>query len=282
MSRLLVFPFAAMKKSGKHTHRYACAPRHRTRLSIDWLEGRMLLTGIDPLSANLTPNFLAAHALPLTLGTSVTGTIQQGTTTYYQISPDSNGLLAARLGANGFHTRITLLDANANVLAQSDAQSLTMPTSVLQQHVLAGTEYLAVQSIDGSGMFTVTANLAPMSDPTVSVPDRFPSNFAAVAQGDFNGDGIPDLVTASGVHLGAGDGTFGPVVSGSALADLAQNPSSIVVGQFFGTKNLDVAVSVRNTNQILLLPGKGDGTFGAPVTINLPAGSRPSAIGAGT
>src|SRR5207253_2884043 len=54
--------------------------------------------------------------------------------------------------------------------------------------------------------------LAPLSFDTGSGP-------AAVALADFNGDGIPDLVTADSgsstisVLLGKGDGTFGPARS---------------------------------------------------------------------
>ncbi len=67
----------------------------------------------------------------------------------------------------------------------------------------------------------------------------------AIATGDFNGDGKPDLATANWVDntvsilLGKPDGTFAPKVDYATGA----RPASVVVGDFNGDGKLDLAVT---------------------------------------
>ena len=106
-----------------------------------------------------------------------------------------------------------------------------------------------------------------------SVTPNFPY---AIAEGDFNGDGIPDLVaiedTPAGGQIlstwrGNGDGTFTEMAGGQSLSGM----DSLVVGDFNNDGKLDVAaVGVNNSNVYIFL-GNGDGTFAAP--IEFPVGS---------
>jgi len=90
-------------------------------------------------------------------------------------------------------------------------------------------------------------------------------DFALIATGDFNGDGIPDFVTPNyfedggspTILLGKGDGTF--TFSKVTSFTLDYFPTSVLVADFNGDGVLDLAFSDLNGVEIAL--GNGDGTF---------------------
>jgi len=105
----------------------------------------------------------------------------------------------------------------------------------------------------------------------------------ALATGDFNGDGHPDLVVANqtdgtiSILLGVGDGTLGTqtpitIPAGAAPA----SPSAVAVGDFNDDGAADIAVTDSANNSVLILLGNGDGTFRAPVSY--PTGNVPVAL----
>jgi len=106
----------------------------------------------------------------------------------------------------------------------------------------------------------------------------------ALAIGDFNGDGHPDLVVANqgdgtiSILLGVGDGTFGtqtPIaIPGGTLPSA---PSAVAVGDFDGDNNLDIAVTDSANSKVAILLGNGDGTFKVPVTYTTEIGASPVA-----
>lgn len=98
---------------------------------------------------------------------------------------------------------------------------------------------------------------------------------AAIAVGDFNGDGKIDIAVANtgsgnvSILLGNGDGTFQTATNYSA----GNSPTDIAVRDFNGDGKLDLAVFQSGANggavSVSILLGNGDGTFQAPKTLAL-------------
>jgi hypothetical protein len=107
----------------------------------------------------------------------------------------------------------------------------------------------------------------------------------AIAVGDINGDGRPDLVVANdgygnipgkvGVLLGLGDGTFGPVKEYGA----GVNPFSIALGDFNGDGNPDVVVTDETQLRVEVLLNDGQGGFYPAVAY--PTGQNPFSVAVG-
>jgi hypothetical protein len=121
----------------------------------------------------------------------------------------------------------------------------------------------------------------------------------ALASGDFNNDGQPDMVVVNqsdntvSVLLGKLDGTFAPHVDYAT----GPAPTAVVVGDFNLDGNLDIAVANQNcvsqalphelmpvlacgNGSVSILLGNGDGTFGPHIDFD-PGGVLPVAISAG-
>jgi hypothetical protein len=110
--------------------------------------------------------------------------------------------------------------------------------------------------------------------------------------GDFNGDGKTDAIAiqpGSAGHnatscvapdaqllsfLGSGDGRFQP--KGTALALGVSGAGAGATGDFNSDGNLDIILPYNcNPTGLLFLPGHGDGTFGAPIALNVQGGNNP-------
>ena len=104
----------------------------------------------------------------------------------------------------------------------------------------------------------------------------------AIAVGDFNRDGHPDLAFANygtpgaaGLLFNTGDGTFGEAVS----YPVGNSPESIAVGDFNGDGAPDLVVSNIDDNTISVLLNIGRGAFRSQVTYA--AGRSPNTVTVG-
>ena len=98
----------------------------------------------------------------------------------------------------------------------------------------------------------------------------------AVRIGDFNRDGLLDLVVANmnddtlSILLGNGEGTFTP----AATLDAGLYPFYLAVADFNGDGIADVAATNEGDSTVTVMLGNGDGTFTpAPTLLQLPPGS---------
>jgi hypothetical protein len=146
---------------------------------------------------------------------------------------------------------------------------------VTSQQSIAATVKLG----NGTGQFT-TAGFVEFTFPT------YPSG-PVIAIGDFNSDGIPDILAGSlyydqlgprpmELRLGLGNGSFGPASTVPLIAAV----TSIVLFDVEGDGDLDALVSDFYFSDVKLLVSRGDGTFeDARVASSSIAGTGALALG---
>lgn len=102
---------------------------------------------------------------------------------------------------------------------------------------------------------------------------------------DLNADGDLDLVVANNnsnnvsVLLGAGDGSFGATVDYPAGSHSGGAIQGFAVADLTGDGVPDLALPSLGTDDVALLVGAGDGSFGAPISLS--AGDAPRSVAAG-
>lgn len=153
--------------------------------------------------------------------------------------------------------------------------------------------FLAVADLDGSGRDDLVTTL--LHDRRVSIllhreEDAFgPRTFSfaddvgnadAIEAGDFDGDGVLDLIVASSfpdqvnLYLGLGGAEY----AGAIVTELPGRPRDLVTGDFDGNGHRDLALAVEPNGAAVLL-GNGDGTFESQPKLISGAGARSITVG---
>lgn len=107
----------------------------------------------------------------------------------------------------------------------------------------------------------------------------------AIAVGDFNGDGKLDVAVANfdnedlSILLNDGSGNFNQ--ANNAPIHIGHHPTAVLVADFSLDGKLDIAVTNADDNDVVILLGKGDGTFSTAPNSPLTTGARPVALAVG-
>src|SRR5439155_24471611 len=101
-----------------------------------------------------------------------------------------------------------------------------------------------------------------------------------LVSGDLNHDGHPDVVMGGDsisvvVELGLGDGSFGTAVK----VGVTKAPVDVVIADFDGDGNLDLASLSRRAGTLTVRLGLGDGSFAAGTDVFV--GGSPVALAVG-
>ncbi len=140
--------------------------------------------------------------------------------------------------------------------------------------VVADTGSISDTSDEGALYVLLNQGNGSFGQPTVYLAGALPG---ALAIGDMNGDGKPDLVVFDtqglGVMLGNGDGTFQPAI----YTNTAFGATSIVIADLNGDGEADLIMgSCCGSTEVTYFQGNGDGTF--QPAFYMSAGSSPASV----
>jgi uncharacterized repeat protein (TIGR01451 family) len=175
-------------------------------------------------------------------------------------------------GATGkvtFRDGVNLLGVAPIVGNQATFKTVLLPAGVRALIAFYEGDSTHATSASVAKPFTITAE--PGSGFAPAINASVGSGASGLAIGDFNLDGIPDLVTANSsnsisILIGNGDGSFKP----SANITLTASAAGVAVSDFNGDGKPDLAVA-SPSGSVFILVGNGDGTFQSPASY--PAGN---------
>jgi probable HAF family extracellular repeat protein/uncharacterized repeat protein (TIGR03803 family) len=169
-----------------------------------------------------------------------------------------------------------------------DGQATLTSTLLPAGAVAVSARYVGDDSTSLSALWveTVVTRAAGGFVPAAGTPINVGANPEALALGDFNNDGIADVVVSNGdtvsVLLGDGTGGFAPTTGSPLIAGVL--PVSVAVGDFTNDGNADIAVASYGSsggNGVSILTGDGHGGFVASGSSPIAAGTTPNVVAAG-
>jgi hypothetical protein len=187
----------------------------------------------------------------VTVGAKTSGSNPVGFTAV--LRGDGTGAFPTRNFSQGGDVRRSLVLADLN----GDSK-LDLATADSGREDFPGKAWVGLG--DGTGCFGVCGGGSFTADAGVGT--------TSIARGDFNGDGLSDLVTANyesdDVTVFLGNGT-GSLPTGQSFP-AHDGPVGVNVGDFDGDGRQDLAVANAVSQDVSVLPGSGTGSFGAPLT----------------
>jgi len=124
-----------------------------------------------------------------------------------------------------------------------------------------------------NGFYVTLSNLNGSYQAPVFYAPPYQGNPSAVALGDFNGDGKVDVAEVEDTHdyyifLNSGNGKLAP--SWNFATQSTSRNDAIATADFNHDGKLDLVIVsvIPGQTQLEILPGKGDGTFSAPVVFD--------------
>jgi hypothetical protein len=222
----------------------------------------MLLACASATAANPTAVALAASANPALLGTTVRLTAT--------ISPSS------ATGSVTFYDGVARLGTSAVSSGQASFSTRLLPCCVQSLTARYSGDSINAASVSSK----LAQNIVVPAQSGVGAPANYSTgaNPQSIAVGDFNGDGIPDLVVANAgeltvsVFLGMGNGLFQP----GQLFSSGSDPYAVAVADLNGDGIADLVVANSADSTVSVLLGVGNGTFQNPVAY--PTGADPVSI----
>ena len=200
---------------------------------------------------------------------------------------NGDGKLDLAVAEAGGSTTVSLLLGNGNGTFQAPLQ---IPAGGEALSIAAGhfhnPNILDLVTLD-EGQNSVTVLLGN-GNGTFKPPVSYPvgQGPSSVAVGDLRGNGITDLVVTNAddntvsVLLGNGNGTFRPAVNYSMTdnTSVADFPNFVTLGSLRNNGPLDIVMTNFGSSNVTVLPGNGNGTFGAPVHLDAGVGNGSAAI----
>jgi len=177
----------------------------------------------------------------------------------------------------------TILESNPVAMVSANFRNMTFSTAVNSR---ASEVDLAVVNKNSNSVSILLSSVDLAGNVTLAEAPNSPFSVGttpvAIATGDLNADGVPDLAVVNqgddtvSVLLGSGnlDGTF-TAASGSPLPT-ATTPDGVVIANFANGTVPDLAVTNKGSATLGVYLGLGSGTFASRIELNTPVG--PSAL----
>ena len=215
--------------------------------------------------------FSTGSSHPLFIATSDFNQDNQSDIAVVHYGTDSIGILLG-LGNGSFQPQMiytTGYDSVPNSLAIGDFNEDNKLDIVV---VNSGTDNIVIFLGFGNGTFANSTTYTTTHN----------SNPSSVAVGDFNHDHHLDVVVTNyhfgniAIFLGHGNGSF--TVQTKYAISSKSRPNIIAVGSFDNDNYLDVVVLDAENDQVHIILGYGNGSFGALTTYDSVTGARPVAV----